>query len=299
MVVQRRHLEDAPAPAVPDPGELEIAYLLIKNSFYFKVEYEKYKRQKGPDFTITDAKSGTIFNIEVKRIRKSESELFLEKWMENLEKQIRAIQSTLSFSYDLCELCDSQNFLDRLKNSTPYIINYISTKIKEAEKHLTVCEKLQFSIPNFENEIKCELEKLPKTNNPGYTSWSVKSYPFFDTQMEYKKFGDVICDSLRQLIPGMINVLAINTDSSTHTHLDFREALYRIQQLLNQKNDAFFINKKFNGKSDFLKLSRQLSGIFYRSVSVDTSKDRNILWCNKKADYQIPKDICKILKWMD
>jgi len=55
-------------------AELETAALLL-GSERFTVEYEKYaaSKQRGPDFTVT-FKTHTLFNVEVRRIRKVELE---------------------------------------------------------------------------------------------------------------------------------------------------------------------------------------------------------------------------------
>ena len=62
--------------------ELGMAYLVLQNEDFLRIEYEKYpktkhgKSKRGPDFTVTH-QNGIIFNLEVKRIRKPELPSFL------------------------------------------------------------------------------------------------------------------------------------------------------------------------------------------------------------------------------
>jgi len=73
----RKKVTGAQKDSVPDEKlkdvlfELEMAYLMLKDGRFLEVEYEKYREEneRGPDFTVT-YETGTVFNVEVRRIWK-------------------------------------------------------------------------------------------------------------------------------------------------------------------------------------------------------------------------------------
>jgi len=280
--------------------ELEMAYLMLQNNRFLKVEYEKCgTEERNPDFTVT-CETGVIFNLEVKRIRKTKLETRFEAWKKDVEKQISDVPSTLALSMHIGgDLDTSLDLPDRLKDKTSDIINYIVNTIPAAEKEIPVDGKERYPVPGFEGELELEFRKPPKKPTSDHTSYYGGSFPIFNTQLEYRKFGDAICESLGQMRPGMINVLTISTDSSTHDDFDLGKAIASLNELAAQGNDDFFIKKGFEGVDDFLEHFKQLSGVLFRGTWVGIANDSNILWCNEEADHQIPEDISKILRRMN
>ena len=78
--------------------EIEIAHLMLKTG-RFSVEYEGHG-EKGPDFTVTH-ETGIVFNVEVKRIRKTCEEKRLEAWRGQVAREVRAVPSTLAVTVNI------------------------------------------------------------------------------------------------------------------------------------------------------------------------------------------------------
>lgn len=295
--------------------EFGMAYLMLKNGRFLEVEYEKYKKEnkRGPDFTVT-YETGTVFNVEVRRIRKPpKSQERFEKWEEDIVKQIPSVPSTLAVgiwiehidefdpSRDLLE-----RLLERLEDRTSDIINYITSTISEAEKDTSIDGVKRYSVPGFKGEVELVFSKPSSKPTRTLSYYGVSSYPALRTHREYYKFGDVICEKLGQMRPSEINVLAVITDSDTHDDFDFGEAIARLNELVELKDDTFFKSKGFAGTDDFLEQFKRLGGVFLRGPwgiiptnGADTPNYPNGLWCNEEADRQIPEDICEALRRMD
>jgi hypothetical protein len=276
--------------------ELQAPFLLLSDS-RFTVEYEKYGA--GPDFTATF--EGLLnFNVEVKRIRESKDGALFEKCVDDITRRIEAIPSKLAFWLDAPELESNLDLSGRLQRSKEEIVSFIANRIHSEEEQITPDSPREYPIPGFEGELVLELTKPVNKRDSG-TSYHGGTRPIFYTQTEYRKFGDVILDSLRQLMPDMINVLFIGSNSSTHEDRDILMALDAINKNLRWREENFFTRRGFTDKQDFLRQSRKISGILFRSIwvsSTDQDRDRNFLWLNPGANYSIPEEICKYLREM-
>jgi hypothetical protein len=276
--------------------ELEAPYLLLLDP-RFKVEYEKYG--SGPDF-FSRFQETVNFNVEVKRIREAQGGARFDKCMDEIVKRIDAITSSLAFWLDAPGMECRLDLVDRLEVSKEAIISFIANTIRSEENKLLPNSHREYPIPDFEDDLVLDLTKPAHKRDSG-TSYHGGTRPIFYTQNEHRKFGDVILESLRQLIPGMINVLFIGSNNSTHEERDVLEAIRAINQLLRQNQEEFFSKKGFADKRDFLRHTRSLSGIVFRSIWIhpsDSGSDRNFVWLNAGADRPIPEEICKYLRQM-
>ena len=86
-------------------------------------------------------------------------------------------------------------------------------------------------VPGFEGEIELVFRRPPQKSS-STLDWYGGEFPVFNTQLEYRKFGDKIPDGLGQMIPGMVNVLVIGTSSNTHGYFDFSEALRNLAEVI-------------------------------------------------------------------
>lgn len=281
--------------------EFEIPYLLLLDD-RFEIEYEKYKpyNMRGPDFFITFKKS-ILFNLEVKRIREARSGLHFEKLIQDITSQIQNIPSSLGFSIVVDTLNTDFDIVSKLESSKEAVIKYIENTIQKEEGRLPLGEACEYPIPGFEGELILMLSKPLCKANPDETSYNGGFRQAFYTQKEYRKFGDAILEKIGQMLPNMINVLVIRSDSTTHEEDDLLKSVYTINEMLSKKYEDFFIQKGFQGIQDFLSQWKNLSGILFRSiwVRIGDSKDRNLLWCNEQADQQIPEPIKKHLRRMN
>lgn len=276
--------------------ELEAPYLLLLDP-RFTVEYEKYG--SGPDFSVSFERRSN-FNLEVKRIREAGGGARFDKCMDEIIRRIEMIPSKLAFWLDAPELESNLNLVDRLEVSKEAIISFIDAMVRSEEDKLVPNSHREYPVPGFEGELVLDLTKPANKRDPG-TSYHGGTRPVFYTQNEHRKFGDLILGSLRQITPGMINVLFIGSDSSTHEDWNMFESIKAISRLVRRGGDEFFSQKGFVGKQDFLLCSKGLSGIVFRTIWIPATapgRDRNSLWLNPGAEHPIPEEICEYLRRM-
>ena len=281
--------------------ELEVAYLLLQNDYFSKVEYEKDKKLgPAPDFTIT-CKGEVAFNLEVKHIRKSDLEKRFKAWEMELAIQTNKFPSeTLvlePFISNVSGLNDYSDLLSRLESQQAEIIKFIAEIIPDAEKNILPHEKKIYKVPEFENELSFELSK-PLRRKSRYVLWRrLGEREVFYTQEEYKKFSDLVCNpkTLNQLKAGMINVLLITTDSETHEDVDLTiQAIPKLQRFIAKEDDKFFIKKGFSGGiEEFLDQYKKVSAIAF--VNSLGTEDGAGLSKNNNAECQLPEDVEKVL----
>lgn len=266
--------------------ELEIAYLMLKDRRFSKVEYE-FHGKKGPDFTVTD-ETGIAFNVEVKRIRRAEAhpQTRFNAWKSHIKKQIHTVPSTLALYMRIGDDLDTPlDLVDRLKNETSNIINWIVNAIPAAEKEILVDGKDRYSVPvrGFEGEFELEFRKPPWLTDTLVNDGG--EYSIFKTGKEYDKFYDLYWKVFKnQIIPGWINVLVFNTDSKVHDEWALKDCISYLNKLA-QRND--------------IEKTKQLSGVLFRGAWFVPSGEPNVLWYDKQAYCPIPDDIGEALRRMD
>ncbi|MBM4055649.1 MAG: hypothetical protein FJ264_13510 [Planctomycetes bacterium] len=281
--------------------ELEVAYLFLLNlNNDIELEYEKYgtRNSRSPDFSIV-FKQTLNFNVEVKRIRETDPGIRLKNILKVIEDRIRKIPSGLSVSINVRCLCHNKDFIDTLETSLEQLISYIRNTIKAEEHKLDYGALAEFSIPGFQDELILELSKPLSKYDKEHTSYHNGLMPIFYTQKEHYKFGDTVFEKLGQMLPDIANLLIIGSDSSTHEKEDLLKEIRIVNELVNQENDDFFIQKGFEGVKDFNTQMKNLSAILFRSIWINNSDQRNLLWINENANFELPKDIIKLLPIMD
>jgi len=283
--------------------ELEIGYLLLKDSRFLEVEYEKDKKKgAGPDFAVT-FETGTMFNVEVKRIRELDLEKRFEAWENWIAEQVGKIASkTLVIQMHISSLESTDTYepdlLDRLENKASEIMDYIVETVPNAEADIPLGGEKLYVLRGFEGEITLEFSK-PFTRQPSNRLLIRRSLrPIFYTQDEFRKFGDLICNPqiLNQLPAGMINVLAITSESETHEDVDLTAgAIASLRNRITRRDDDFFLRKGFDGgMKEFLAKYRKLSALIYRNPLGTPQGSKLVI--NNDADCQVPEDLRKALQ---
>jgi hypothetical protein len=289
--------------------ELQTAYLMLRCDQFTGVDYEKYGtgKQRSPDFTVT-FETGVIFNVEVKRIREGLPEVRLATWKRQMRSHVSTIPSSLALSvHVLRDRFDNPvDWLNRLEKETLNTIEYIkaTNAIHEEKEDIPVGEAgLPHPVPGFEGEVEIVFRKPPQKSTRTL-DWYGGEFPVFNTQREYRKFGDAIVYSLGQMVPDMINVLVISTDSNTHGYFDFGEALKSLAEMIASGEDGFFTQKGFSSIDDFLGQAGKLSGVLFRSAWVPLHgngvDEFDTLWHNTEADRSslLPPEIGRALEAM-
>jgi hypothetical protein len=259
--------------------ELEIAYLMLKDIRFSEVEYQFYG--DGPDFTVTDA-TGIVFNVEVKRIRKSREEKRLERWRGQVAREIRVVPSSLAIAINIGMYVDELNallsLLDRLEDKMSDLIDYIIKTIHAEETNVPVDGMIQYPVPSFEGEVELQLRKPSGKPTADYTGFYGGVLPLFITEREWEQFKDLVFPKRDQRTPGMINLLAINTDSATHDEYALME---EIEQDFEERVACGNVTEQM----------KKLSGILFKGAW------GNLFWPNTEIAYcPIPEDIVRALE---
>ncbi len=278
--------------------ELEIPYLFSLDE-NFVIKYEKFGsgKTRSPDFTIQRS-SGSEFNVEAKRIRETILSTRYEEVIKQIIQPIRKTPSSFGFSLDVVDLEPCNDFISRLEDSVENVTKQILSLMAQEKLKMPYDTSTEYPIDGFLDELTVSLSKPSGKASFTKTSYYGGCCPIFYTNKEFRKLSDAIFEKLGQCISGMINVLAITTNSSTHEPEDVLEAIQSINELLNQGNDDFFKNKGLEGANEFLELSKALSGIVFKSTWVNNQKNYNLVWRNANADHKISEDLMKYMKNM-
>jgi hypothetical protein len=105
-----------------------------------------------------------------------------------------------------------------------------------------------------------------------------------DTDARIGKLMAVLCDKVRQMPPGIVNLLWLVAEREI-SEVDLTRAMLLLRQLAERKVEDFFTRRGFESASDFLKHHRQLSGIILRQAG------ETALWLNSLARHKVPPDI--------
>jgi hypothetical protein len=278
--------------------ELHLPYLFLIND-KFAVEYEKYGsgKMRSPDFTI-QYDQNTEFNVEVKRIREGNFGVRYENVINKIIDPVRRTPSSLGFSINVLHFNLNDEFIKKLEASAEKISCQIQDLIQKEESRMFYDSSMDYPLPGFEHQIEITLSRPSGKKNLSRTSYYGGLDPIIFTNKEHLKFGDTIFDKLGQCIPGMINILFVSSNSSTHEPEGLLESIASINNLIRIKNDDFFKSKGFDGISGFVNSSKKLSGIVFKTTWESLERHSNLVWCNRNADNQIPHEVKEYMKHM-
>ncbi len=116
-------------------------------------------------------------------------------------------------------------------------------------------------------------------------------------EQEFSKIVNTACQKIGQLAPGMINLLVVTYDTAIHGGYDVVASMSRLRLLAEQRDDAFFLKRGFEGSRDFLKQFQRLSAVLFRSNHVAPGQAaQSIFWPNALARPRLPADLRRILE---
>jgi hypothetical protein len=113
-----------------------------------------------------------------------------------------------------------------------------------------------------------------------------------DTDARLTKLMAVLCDKVKQMPPGIVNLLWLTAEREI-TEADLTRAVVTLRQLAERKAEDFFTRRGFENATDFLKQYQKLSGIVLHQ------SDKNILWLNPLARHKTPPDIVNALQRLE
>jgi len=117
-----------------------------------------------------------------------------------------------------------------------------------------------------------------------------------DAPPEYSRIASTACQKIGQLPAGMINVLAISSDSGPSHASDVAAAMAGLRTRAERKDDPFFTRRGFLGASDFLKQYQRLSAVLFYTHPIDGDGPLIQLWLNPIARQRPPNDLRNALQ---
>ena len=277
--------------------ELELAHLLLKDSSV-AVEYEPYGSgaSRAPDFCVT--RKSLQLNLEARRIRTPALESRFEVWEQRMADAIRAVPSDVGVSLTIPGMQPKGALFDLLERKQGEIQSEIASLISSANQALGLNESVDHVIEEEEGGLQITITKPSKKAAPGETSYYGGSFPVWFSNREFAKFGDIICDKLGQLRPGMPNLIVVHAGSACFNGSDCEDAVTELSILGKQGNEKFFIKKGFRGSQDFFDHTKRLSGVVFRSNWIGPN-DRNFFWRNTHSECGIDSELAKFFAQLD
>jgi hypothetical protein len=113
---------------------------------------------------------------------------------------------------------------------------------------------------------------------------------------EYSRIASTVCQKIGQLPAGMINILAIASDSDLYHSADIAAAIAGLRARAERKDDPFFTRRGFTGAGDFLKQYQRLSAVLFHSHLAEGDGQPSMLWPNAIARRRLPDNLRNALQ---
>jgi len=117
-----------------------------------------------------------------------------------------------------------------------------------------------------------------------------------DEPPEYSRIASTACQKIGQLPAGMINILAISSDSERYDASDVAAAMAGLRTRAEYKDDPFFTRRGFLGAGDFLKQYQRLSAVLFHTQLTAGDRQPGQLWLNAIARQRLPTDLRNALQ---
>jgi hypothetical protein len=113
---------------------------------------------------------------------------------------------------------------------------------------------------------------------------------------EYGRIASTVCQKIGQLPAGMLNILAIGSDSERYHEADVAAAMAGLRARAERKDDPFFTRRGFLGAGDFLKQYQRLSAVLFHMPLAAGGQPASLLWLNAIARHRLPNDLRNALQ---
>jgi hypothetical protein len=113
---------------------------------------------------------------------------------------------------------------------------------------------------------------------------------------EYSRIASTVSQKIGQLPAGMINILAIGSDTERYHESDVAAAMIGLRTRAERKDDPFFTRRGFLSASDFLKQYQRLSAVLFHMPLAAGDDPASILWLNAIARHRLPNDLRNALQ---
>jgi hypothetical protein len=113
---------------------------------------------------------------------------------------------------------------------------------------------------------------------------------------EYSRIASTACQKIGQLPPGMINLLAIASDSDLYREPDVAAAMAGLRGRAERKDDPFFTRRGFLNARDFLKQYQRLTAVLFHTHAAGGDGRPSTLWPNPIGRQRLPDDLRNALQ---
>ncbi len=209
--------------------ELLMGYQLIQNfsSQIINFEYEKYKKESGPDFTITFL-DGFVLNVEVKRIREYPLERAFNDLCSYLTRELDSLTGAINVDLTL-EQFNNRNDLCLASNLDSF--QYRERLRELIRQHL--CQANLTSDVAKGNEVFIHDNLIRVCISPASgTGYIINSFtnapiPFYDDAKD--KIAEKIRDAMGQIVPNEANFIILGTLNLCYDKCNFDVAVRLLQ----------------------------------------------------------------------
>ncbi len=113
---------------------------------------------------------------------------------------------------------------------------------------------------------------------------------------EYSRIASTVCQKIGQLPAGMINILAIGSDTEPDPASDVAAAMAGLRTRAEHKDNPFFTRRGFLSAGDFLKQYQRLSAVLFHTPPTDGDGQAGQLWLNPIVRHRLPNDLRNALQ---
>lgn len=272
-------------------GELVCASTLLRSDKVSDLIYEPLGTQmRAPDFKVCLIDGQELY-CEVRRIRRNTTEVSRDNFVEVFSSKIRHIQLNFGIYLYYNDLkipgLSEKQIYDNLISEIDLIAEYIEEKLTLLKDE---CEGTNIILDSFAKGLYICAHSIPIKSRIGRVKFYGALYNCPFTQKEFTKFGDIIFEKLPQLVNDNPNLIFIITDNDSHYFEDLEDSISSIEDLLNCRNNNFFIGKGYEDINDFTNQYSKLGGIFTLTRSL-----RGNIWINRCANISFSKEIAEYL----
>lgn len=104
------------------------------------------------------------------------------------------------------------------------------------------------------------------------------------------KLAEVVCEKLGQMLPGMINVLAV-VGSGLDGDLDVGGAMQHLKLAAEKRDPGLYARQGYRSPADFFKGYERMSSLLWRPLQGGPS----VMWANPQARHTLPPKVRKLL----
>ena len=120
--------------------------------------------------------------------------------------------------------------------------------------------------------------------------------PGTDRTYDHRRFVDMLCDKLGQLLPSMSNVLSVWADSRTIHNLDVEQITAALKGRIEARDPEVLQRYGYRNPADFFRLYQRLSAIWLLKLQPELDGVHPLLWINRQARHPLTTPLRTMLQ---